>query len=115
AADGVRALSVANNLFLGGKTACVLPGGFPVGDPSCFFDYNVFAGPADPRAVLGGRDSAIGALAAGPMPHPRILPTVEISGGDLGKVTGFSPVDQGQVMPGLRYRGAAPDIGVAEK
>src|SRR5262249_25161774 len=36
AADGVRALSVANNLFLGGKTACVLPGGFPGGDPSCF-------------------------------------------------------------------------------
>jgi hypothetical protein len=111
AADGVRALSVANNLFLGGKTACVLlvPGA------NYFFDYNVFANSTNPRVVLGSDVYGVSDLTAGPMSHTRIFPKVEISGGDLAKLTGFSPVDQGQVMPGLSYRGAAPDIGIAER
>jgi len=110
AAAGVRALSVANNLFLGGKTACILL----VPDVNCFFDYNIFANSMNPRVVLGTDVYDVSGLTAGPMSHTRVLPKVEISGGDLGNLTGFSPVDQGQVMPGLAYRGAAPDIGIAE-
>src|SRR5262249_26464875 len=108
---GVRSLSIANNLFLNAKMACVLPGP----DAGYFFDYNVFANSTDLRAIVGSDNRTLSALTSGPMPHTRILPKVEISGGDLGKVTGFSPVDQGQAMPDLSYRGAAPDIGVAEK
>ncbi|HEY6929625.1 MAG TPA: hypothetical protein VJA66_08110, partial [Thermoanaerobaculia bacterium] len=84
-------------------------------DPAFFFDYNAFAPEPTLGAVMGGRSQRLSALTSKAMPHTQIQPSVEISGGDLGKLTGFSPVDQGKAMPGLTYKGAAPDIGVAEK
>jgi hypothetical protein len=110
-AAGLRDLSVANNLFVGVKTAFVLPAPGAVS----FLDYNVFAPDRDLHAVIGGSSQRLAAYAAGRMPHTRILSGVEISGGDLGKVVGFSPVDQGAALPGIPYRGAAPDIGIAER
>ena len=80
-----------------------------------FFDYNVFAPEPALGAVIGGRSTRLSILIPKTMPHTRILASVEISGGDLGKLVGFSPVDQGKAMPGLTYKGAAPDIGVAER
>lgn len=110
AAEGIG-LAVVNNLFLGATTALVFPGSVP----PFLFDYNVFAPGTGLRTVLGGRSQAFSVLTAGPMPHTRVLPRVEISGGDLGKITGFSPVDKGRALPGIVYKGAAPDIGIAER
>jgi hypothetical protein len=49
------------------------------------------------------------------MPHSRVAPGADLSGGDLGKIVGFSPVDAGKALDGVSFRGAAPDVGVAER
>ena len=79
------------------------------------FDYNVFGGESSLRAIVGGASVEAAAWMKVHMPHSRVLPGLELEGGDLARVVGFSPVDAGTPVEGVSFRGAAPDIGVAER
>jgi parallel beta helix pectate lyase-like protein len=107
----VESLSIANNLFLGARTAFELSAPEAAG----FLDYNVFASAPDLAAVISGITRPLSAYAKDRMRHTRIIQGVSLTGSDLGKLAGFTPVDQGKALPGISYRGAAPDIGVAER
>ena len=63
----------------------------------------------------------VGGADAGPswwrahMPHSRVVSAADFTGNDLGKIVGFSAIDAGKAFDGLAFKGAAPDIGVAER
>jgi hypothetical protein len=107
--SGVVRAVVANNLVLSPTLAFRIPAA-----GIAFFDYNVFGAPSPPAAKVGGAD-------AGPswwrahMPHSRVVSGADFTGNDLGKIVGFSSVDAGKAFDGLAFKGAAPDIGVAER
>lgn len=102
-------LVIANNLVIAPTVAFRLPPG-----GIFFFDYNFFATPSTPVAKIGAAD-------AGPawwrerMPHTRTAPSADLTGNDLGKISGFTLVDAGKPFEGLSFAGAAPDVGVAER
>jgi len=102
---------VANSLFLE-------PGGLAleVSDPSSVrFTHDVFGAGAGPvRGRLGAATLDLSAL-VGRMEVCRIVPDAALEGRDLGRIKGFSPVDAGLRLPGLAFRGEAPDVGLAER
>jgi hypothetical protein len=107
---GLERVEVANNLILKPRIA------FTLAEPSAvaFFDYNVFGSDVSLRAVVGQASEGATWISAR-MPHSCIVPGADLSGGDLARIVGFSPVDAGKALEGMGYRGAAPDIGVAER
>jgi hypothetical protein len=107
--SGLERVEIANNLAIKPRIAFALGALSSV----AFFDYNVFgADPSLPAMVGQGSE---GASWISRMPHSRIVPGADLSGGDLSRIVGFSPVDAGKALEGMGYRGAAPDIGVAER
>jgi hypothetical protein len=111
ASAGVERAAIANNLVLQPQVAFSLLST----DSVAFFDYNIFGAPASLRGLVGSDSVNAAEWIARRMPHSRIVSGVTLSGGDLGQITGFSPVDAGKAVEGISYRGAAPDIGVAER
>ena len=107
--QGVSGLRIANNLILKPAVALTLESA----DAANLFDYNVFGGELSLRANVGGVSVEAAAWMKVQMPHSRVLRGLELGGGDLAKVVGFSPVDAGTPIEGVAFRGAAPDIGVA--
>jgi len=110
---GTRDVTVANNLLLGLSDVAFL-----LADPAsaALFDYNVFS-PAGPvLAEFGGASVPLaGFLKEGKMPHSELKPGVHILQGDLARVMGLATVDRGTPVKGVPFKGAAPDIGVAER
>lgn len=111
ASAAVSGISIANNLIL--KPAVALTLGSP--GAVSLFDYNVFGADSSLRANVGGTPLDAVPWMRIHMPHSKVLPGLGLSGGDLAKVIGFSPVDAGTRVEGVDFRGAAPDIGVAER
>jgi hypothetical protein len=107
----VSGVWIANNLVL--KPALALTLESPTA--ASLFDYNVFGGESSLRANVGGASVEAPAWMKVHMPHSRVLPGLELEGGDLARVVGFSPVDAGTPVEGVAFRGAAPDIGVSER
>jgi hypothetical protein len=103
-----------NNLFLGVSDVALL-----LRDPAAadIFDYNVFS-PSGPVTAEVGRGGAVPLsrfLYGGTMPHTQLKHGVHVVNRDLGRVTGIATVDRGKALEGLQFRGAAPDLGVAER
>lgn len=107
--NGVVRAVLANNLVLAPTMAFTLPAA-----GNAFFDYNVFGAAAPPAGKIG-------TVAASPawwkqhMPHSRVVAGADLTGNDLAKIVGFSPVDAGKAFDGLAFKGTAPDVGVAER
>jgi len=106
---GARALTIANNLVLSPATAFSLASLEAI----ALFDYNVFSVGNAWKADVGGSPVDAAWMSAH-MPRSRTVPDVGVSGGDLGKIQGFSPVDAGTSLEGTPFQGKAPDVGVAE-
>jgi len=104
---------VANNVFL--RVADVA---FMMQNPSAasFFDFNVFS-PASPVTVeIAGKPVPLARyLKGGTMPNTQVKTGVRITNRDLGRLSGLPTVDRGKAVEGLQFRGAAPDLGVAER
>ena len=77
-------------------------------------DVYVFGAAASPSGKVGGADASA-SWWRDRMPHTRVMGVTELSGNDLGKITGFPLVDAGKAFDGLSFKGKAPDIGVAER
>lgn len=106
-------LSVANNLVLEPARLA-----FSLSSPSAteFFGNNVFSLRSSAvRARLGEQTHDLRSWKAFAMPATRVTSGVKLSGHDLAKITGVRLVDAGTARKGISYKGAAPDIGVAEK
>ena len=108
---GVERVSIANNLVIEPRIAFILGSAASVS----LFDYNVFGSGPDLKAAVGADRVEAAAWMALRMPHTRVVPGADLKGGDLAKIAGFSPIDAGKALDGLPFRGAAPDVGVAEK
>lgn len=111
AASGVQRVWIANNLILAPKSAFTLLSP----DAVTVFDYNVFGAAAALPAVVGEDRVAASSWIKNHMPHSRLVPGADLSGRDLKRILGFSPVDAGSALEGIPFRGKAPDIGVAER
>jgi hypothetical protein len=111
-ASGVEGVSIANNLILEPAVAFTLSSTGAV----VVFDYNVYGGGAGLKAATGTPPAKTDAAAwmAVHMPHSHVVQGLDLGGGDLAKVSGFSTVDAGKALEGVLYQGSAPDIGVAE-
>lgn len=109
---GVAGVRFANNLVLDASGLA-----FDLEDSAAAADFghNGFGGPGTVRGRIGGKSFAIGrgdpALLAG----SRTAADVRLSGRDLAKVEGLVVRDAGKPYDGVKFAGAAPDIGVAEK
>jgi hypothetical protein len=80
------------------------------------FDYNVFSPSGPVTAEVGGRSLSLARfLREGTMPNTQIKSGVRVLNRELARVSGVPTVDRGKTVPGLQYRGAAPDLGVAER
>jgi len=80
------------------------------------FDYNVFSPSGPVTAEVGGETAALSRfLERGTMPHTQLKSGVRVVQRDLARVSGIATVDRGKAVPGLQFRGAAPDLGVAER
>ena len=108
---GVAGIVIANNLVLEPVLAFTLAAPEAV----ALFDYNVFGKVGALPAQVGANRIEAAAWMARRMPHSRVLAGLDLAGGDLGRVTGFSTVDAGTPLQGLPFQGSAPDIGVAER
>ena len=106
-----ESILVANSLFLDPAGPAV-----EVESPGVVrFARDVFSAAALPlKARAGQREVDLETL-FDPAGGSRVVGGVSLEGRDLAAVRGFSPVDGGIALPGLDYRGAAPDIGVAER
>jgi hypothetical protein len=108
-ADGAGGIVIANNLVLAPGSGFRLPS-----SGIAFFDYNVFGASGLPEARVGG--AAVNTeWWKSRMPHSRLLPGLDITARDLARIAGFSTVDAGMPFDGIAFKGAAPDIGVAER
>ena len=104
---------VANNLFLRVSDVALM-----MQSPSAatLFDYNVFSPSGPVTAEVGGETAALSRfLERGTMPHTQLKSGVRVVQRDLARVSGIATVDRGKAVPGLQFRGAAPDLGVAER
>lgn len=108
--DSGGGVSIANNLILHPVNAWTLASTGSI----ALFDYNVIG--ADPSIMASVGQNAVGAQQwmERHMPHSRIVPDADVQDHDLAHIVGFSPKDAGKAIDGLDFRGAAPDIGVAE-
>ena len=107
--NGVEAVVVANNLVLAPQAGFFLPAA-----GIALFDFNVFGALALPEARIGG--AVVGAESwRTRMPHSHLLPGLDLKDRDLGRIVGFATVDVGKPLDGVAFKGAAPDIGVAER
>jgi hypothetical protein len=108
-----REVLVANNLVLGiGDLA------FRIEDFTsvALFDRNVFSPAGELSAEVGPENLSLAdLLARGRMPGTRIVPGVRLNNRDLARVEGVKTVDAGWRLAGLAFKGAAPDLGLAEK
>lgn len=108
---GTDRISIANNLVLEPALAFSLDSR----ESAQVFEANVFSSAGgSARARIGADTMDLGKALRG-MPGSRLLRKIEILDHDLARITGFVPVDAGRPIPGVTFRGAAPDIGVAEK
>ncbi|MEO8430694.1 MAG: right-handed parallel beta-helix repeat-containing protein [Acidobacteriota bacterium] len=104
---GAGGLSVVNSLFVEPATAFEVPAAGSLAR----IEGVVFGGAGGARGMVGGRPVDAKVFPRG----ARVVPRVELVGRDLGKITGFSPVDAGSLIPGALFQGSAPDIGIAER
>ena len=104
---------VANNVFLGVSDVA-----FMMQSPTAakLFDYNVFS-PAGPVNVeIAGKAVSLSRyLKGGTMPHTQVKSGIRIVHHDIGHLLGLTTLDRGTKVEGLQFRGAAPDLGVAER
>ena len=110
----VEAVSVANNIVMRVRAFA-----FRMADPAAatYFDQNVFSPLAEQaRVEVGGETLDLkDYLARGGMPATRALPGVRLLAPDLARIGGVSLVDAGKALDGIPFKGAAPDLGVAEQ
>jgi hypothetical protein len=108
-----RDVLVANNLALGiGELA------FRIEDFASvsLFDRNFFSPAGELSAEVGAENLPLSdLLARGRMPGTRIVPGVRLRNRDLARVEGLKTVDAGWRVAGLSFKGAAPDLGLAER
>jgi nitrous oxidase accessory protein NosD len=107
-------LSVANNLVLEPTRLA-----FSLSSPAAaaFFGNNVFSVRSGKvGARLGGETRDLRKSWKGfAMPGTSVTTGVTLAGHDLARITGVRVVDAGTTLQGIAYKGAAPDIGIAEK
>jgi hypothetical protein len=108
---GTERISVANNLVLEPALAFSLDSR----ESAPVFEANIFSSAGGSARARIGADTMDLDRALRGMPGSRLLRKIEILDHDLARITGFVPVDAGRPIPGVTFRGAAPDIGVAEK
>lgn len=104
---------VANNVFLGVSDVALM-----MQSPSAatLFDYNVFSPLGAPTVEIAGRAQPLTRfLKEGSMPHTQIKRGVQVVHRDLARLSGLPTVDRGTKVEGLQFRGAAPDLGPAER
>jgi len=104
---------IANNLFLGASTTA-----FVVRDPAVLrlFDFNVFSTADEAIKVEVGSETITlqNFLARQTMTHTTQIRGVHFLDRDLGRIAGVDTVDRGTRV-GIAFKGAAPDLGVAER
>ena len=107
-------LSIANNLVLDPTR---LAFSLSSASAATFFGNNVFSARSGKvGAQLGGETRDLKKSWKGfAMPGTSVTSGVTLAGNDLARITGARVVDAGTKLKGLAYKGAAPDIGVAEK
>lgn len=104
---------VANNVLLGVSDVAIL-----MQSPAAatLFDWNVFSPVQRATVEIAGQAMPLSRfLQGGTMPHSQIKVGVHVQQHDLGRLSGLATVDRGKDVDGLQYRGAAPDLGVAER
>lgn len=82
------------------------------------FDNNFFGVKPGGRlqASIGGRVVDLSVfLKEGAMPGSKVVEGLAILDSDLARVAGAGVIDRGRPVRGLPHKGAAPDVGVAEK
>jgi len=108
-----RGVLVANNLVLEiGELA------FRIEDSAsvALFERNFFSPSGELAAEVGPETLPLSdLLARGKMPGTRIVRGVRLRNRDLARVEGLKTVDAGWRVAGLPFKGAAPDLGVAER
>jgi len=101
---------VANNLVLEPSVAFLLPA-----EPVAVFDANVYGAPAALQGVIGSERVTAAAWLATHSPRSRVVPGIDLEGGDLGRIRGFPAADAGRRIEGVSFEGKEPDVGIAEK
>ncbi|MDQ6894575.1 MAG: right-handed parallel beta-helix repeat-containing protein [Acidobacteriota bacterium] len=108
-ANGAERVVIANNLVLAPRAGFHLPAA-----GIALFDFNVFGATALPDARIGGGEVSPESWKTR-MPHSRLVPGLDLKERDLGRIVGFAASDAGKALDGVPFKGAAPDIGVAER
>lgn len=107
-------VSVANNLVISVSDVALVLADTKA---AAYFDHNVFSPRAERVDVQVGKKTTDLArfLKGRTMPHTKLVKQIVLRHRDLAAVEGVATVDQGKALEGIAFKGAAPDIGVAEK
>jgi len=104
---------VANNLFLRVSDVALM---MQSASAAALFDYNVFSPSGQVNVEVGGKTLPLSRfLDGGTMPHTEVKSGVRVVQRDIARIAGIETVDRGKAVPGLQFRGKAPDFGVGER